>query len=140
MTDTPDTSPAALLIEDYANRKLSLKWRAFANEVAEFYPEELSWVVAALAAEKEANERAASADDEFDAKDRASMFLDWCALHKFGLAGWPAGACDQLVAHMRAAYTIGQSARAKRIANLEAEVKRLEQVIELNNATFRDCL
>ena len=35
--------------------------------------------------------------------DRASMFIEWCALQGFGLRGWPEGAHAQLVAHMQEA-------------------------------------
>lgn len=38
------------------------------------------------------------------AEERASMFIDWCALHDFGVDanGWPDGAYQQLVEHIRA--------------------------------------
>lgn len=38
---------------------------------------------------------------QLSAEDRASMFIDWCALHGFGTDGWPQGAYEQLVAHIR---------------------------------------
>lgn len=38
---------------------------------------------------------------QLSAEDRAAMFMDWCALNGFGLSGWPPGARDQLVAHIR---------------------------------------
>ena len=37
-----------------------------------------------------------------NAEDRARMFIDWCAIQGFpSKAGWPAGAYEQLVAHIR---------------------------------------
>lgn len=52
---------------------------------------------------KTAAERSAQADkDMLSAEDRASMFIDWCALSGFGLQGWPSGAYEQLVAHIKA--------------------------------------
>jgi hypothetical protein len=36
------------------------------------------------------------------AEDRASMFIEWCALHKFPARDrWPDGAYEQLVGHIR---------------------------------------
>lgn len=35
------------------------------------------------------------------AEERASLFIEWCALHGFGLEGWPDGAHAQLVAHLK---------------------------------------
>lgn len=35
--------------------------------------------------------------------DRASMFIEWCALRGFGTEGWPEGAHAELVAHLREA-------------------------------------
>lgn len=48
--------------------------------------------------------------DWINPKDRASMFIEWCALHGFGIQGWPDGAHDQLVAHMQAMYVAGRVA------------------------------
>jgi hypothetical protein len=41
---------------------------------------------------------------EMSPEDRASLFIEWCALHGLGLEGWPEGAYEQLVSHIRGDY------------------------------------
>lgn len=38
---------------------------------------------------------------QLSAEDRSTMFMEWCALRGFGKSGWPEGAYEQLVGHIR---------------------------------------
>lgn len=58
----------------------------------------------------QAGDKAESWQGYSNPEDSAAMFMDWCALHGFGLAGWPPGACKQICAHLAAAERKGAEA------------------------------
>lgn len=60
-------------------------------------------------------------------EERASMFIDWCALHGFGTSRWPADAPAQLAAHIRQALA-AESERTRR--ECEAEIAAWKDTAE----------
>ena len=50
-------------------------------------------------------------EGEPDFEERRAMFIDFCALHKFGLTGWPQACLDQFNTIMRRMYRLGLAAR-----------------------------
>ncbi len=47
---------------------------------------------------------------EQNAGQKASAFIEWCALSGFGMNGWPKGAYEQLVGHLLNAHSDGYRA------------------------------
>jgi len=57
------------------------------------------------------------------------MFIEWCALHGFGLSGWPEGAHKQLVAHLNEMQDTGLA---------KPEIESLREILAGLLTMFRD--
>jgi hypothetical protein len=47
----------------------------------------------------------------FVVEDSQGDFFDWCALHRFGIEGWPKEAAEQLRIRLRVAYEAGRQSQ-----------------------------
>lgn len=72
-------------------------------------------------------------DAEREAQDRVGMFIDFCALNKFGLDGWPPRTVAELTAHFTLVLNERDEARRERdearkvSAARKVEMERLDQ-------------
>ena len=63
-------------------------------------------------------------------EDRASMFIEWCALKGFGCEGWPEGAHKALLGHFREAVAEEREDWRKWLAETHARIAAREFDIE----------
>jgi hypothetical protein len=75
--------------------------QGFGNKTAKELKDKLAEHGLSLARDPDARD-APRRYGQFSAEERAGMFMAWCAMHGFGLSGWPEGAAERLADHIRA--------------------------------------